>query len=285
MIIKFIMKNILIKDKKAFEQKLNKIKSDGKNNLHVIADFDKTLTKAIVKGQKTHTSIAQIREGNYLSEDYVKKSFALYDKYHPFEVNNKLSDEEKDRKMMEWWSSHLKLLVEEGMNRKVVDDIIKKKRILLRKCAEDFFKKLHEKNIPLLIFSAGIGDIIKGHLESEGLLYENIHIISNFFDYDKNGIVRGYKSKIIHAFNKDEFAIKGTKYFSMIKKRKNVILIGDSLGDIDMAKGIEHRVILKIGFLNKDIEKNKDVYERNYDALILNDGPMDFVVSILKEVL
>ena len=278
------MKNILIKNKKAFEQKLSKIKSEGKDNLHVICDFDKTLTKAIVKGQKTHTSIAQIREGNYLSEDYVKKSFALYDKYHPFEVNHKLSDEEKDRKMMEWWSMHIQLLVEEGMNRKVVEDIIKKKRILLRKGSEDFFKMLHEKNIPLLIFSAGIGDIIEGFLESEGLLYGNMHIISNFFDYDKKGIVKGYKSKIIHSFNKDEFAIKGTKYFGMIKERKNVILIGDSLGDADMAKGLEHEAILKIGFLNKNIEKNKDVYEKNFDAVILNDGPMDFVVSLIKSI-
>ncbi len=283
-VAKFIMKNILIKDKKTFEQKLNNIKSGGRDNLHVICDFDKTLTKAIVKGQRTHTSIAQIREGGYLSEDYVKKSFALYDKYHPFEVNNKLSDEEKDKKMMQWWSSHLKLLVEEGMNRGVVEDIIKKKRILLRKGAEDFFKELYKKNIPLLIFSAGVGDIIKGYLESEGLLYNNMHIISNFFNYDKKGIVRGYKSKIIHSFNKDEFAIKGIKYFDMIKERKNTILIGDSLGDIDMAKGLDHEVILKIGFLNKDIKKNKNIYERNYDALILNDGPMDFVVSMIKDI-
>jgi len=278
------MKNVLIKDKKSFEQKLNKIKSEGKDSLHVISDFDKTLTKAFVKGQKTHTSIAQIREGNYLSEDYVKKSFALYDKYHPFEINHKISDEEKDKKMMEWWSRHIRLLVKQGMNQKVVEDIIKKKRILLRKGAEDFFKKLYEKNIPLLIFSAGVGDIIEGHLESEGLLYNNIHIISNFFDYNKKGMVRGYKSKIIHAFNKDEFAIKGTKYFGMIKRRGNVILIGDSLGDVDMAKGLKHDVILKIGFLNKDIEENRDVYERNYDVVILNDGPMDFIVSMIESI-
>ncbi|NQU98035.1 hypothetical protein HQ533_01080, partial [Candidatus Woesearchaeota archaeon] len=204
--------------------------------------------------------------------------------YHPFEINHKLSDKEKDKKMMEWWSMHIQLLTEQGMNQKVVEDIIKKKRILLRKCAEDFFKELYKKNIPLLIFSAGIGDIIKGHLESEGLLYNNMHIISNFFNYDKKGNVRGYKSKIIHSFNKDEFAIKETKYFGMIKERKNVILIGDSLGDTDMAKGLEHETILKIGFLNKNIEKNKNIYEKNFDAVILNDGPMDFVVSMIKSI-
>ena len=58
----------------------------------------------------------------------------------------------------------------------------------------------------------------------------------------------------------------------------------DSLGDIDMAKGIEHKTMLKIGFLNKDIEENKDIYEKNFDVVILNDGPMDFVVSLIKNI-
>ncbi len=51
-----------------------------------------------------------------------------------------------------------------------------------------------------------------------------------------------------------------------------------------MAKGLEHEVILKIGFLNKNIEKNKNIYEKNFDAVILNDGPMDFVVSLIKDI-
>ena len=71
------MKNILIKDKENFEKKLRKIKEDGKANLHVIADFDKTLTKAIVKGQRTHSAMAQIRGGGYLTKDYAPRSMAI----------------------------------------------------------------------------------------------------------------------------------------------------------------------------------------------------------------
>ncbi|MBU4284105.1 MAG: hypothetical protein KJ968_03290, partial [Nanoarchaeota archaeon] len=64
-----------------------------------------------------------------------------------------------------------------------------------------------------------------------------------------------------------------------------MILLGDSLADLNMAQGIDYKTILKIGFLNEYIEKNKEEYKNNFDAVILNDGPMDFVVSILKEVL
>ncbi len=278
------MKEIIIKNKKDFEKKLSRIKKEGIKSLHVIADFDKTITKAKVKGQKTHTSIAQIREGNYLSEEYVKRSYDLYDKYHPFETNNSLSKTQINKKMVEWWQGHINLLVEQRMNKKVVEDIIKKKSIKLRKNADKLFSVLDEKKIPFLIFSAGVGDIIKGYLNSEGLLYENVHLISNFFDYNEYGYVKGYKSDIIHVYNKDELSLKKTPYFEKIKKRKNVILLGDNLGDADMANELIHETVLKIGFLNEDIEKNKKAYEEKFDAVILNDGPMDFVLSVIKSI-
>ncbi|MDD5086227.1 MAG: hypothetical protein PHV16_00575 [Candidatus Nanoarchaeia archaeon] len=278
------MKEIIIKNKKDFEKKLSKIKKDGIKTLHVISDFDKTITKAKVKGQKTHTSIAQIREGNYLSEEYVKRSYELYDKYHPFETNNSLSEKQINKKMMEWWQGHINLLVEQKMNKKIVNEIIRKKSIKLRKNADKLFGVLDEKKIPFLIFSAGVGDIIQGYLKSEQLLYKNIHIISNFFNYNKKGYVKGYTSNIIHAYNKDELSLKKTPYFEKIKKRKNVILLGDNLGDAEMANGLNHETVLKIGFLNEEVKKNVDAYKKSFDVLILNDGPMDFVLSVIKSI-
>lgn len=35
-----------------------------------------------------------------------------------------------------------------------------------------------------------------------------------------------------------------------LTERENVILLGDSLGDVSMSDGIPHGTILKIGFLN-----------------------------------
>ena len=183
--------------------------------------------------------------------------------------------------MQEWWSEHIKLISASGMNKEIIQDILKKYPNILRKSALEFFDLLKEKNIPLLIFSSGVGDIIKAYIEKEGKLYDNTNIIANFFDYDSSGNVLGYKSKIIHSFNKNETVIENKEN---LKERKNVILLGDSLGDIGMSAGIEHDTIIKIGFLNEKVEEHLEAFAEKYDVLILNDGTMDYILELIKKL-
>ena len=122
-------------------------------------------------------------------------------------------------------------------------------------------------------------------MEQEGRFHDNIHIIANFFDYDINGLVKGYKSGVIHTFNKNESQIRGHSYYNQIKFRENVILLGDGLGDVSMAEGLEHETIIRVGFLNENIEKHIVCFSACYDVLILNDGSMDYVNDLLKTVL
>lgn len=278
------MKDVYIIDAELLNKKISKIKRDGREKLHVVSDFDKTLTKAFVDGKKVHTGVAQIREGHYLTEDYSSKAFALHDEYYPIETADNISREIKGKKMHEWWSRHLDLMIKCRMNRAVIDDIIQKKKIKVRKNALELLDILHEKDIPLLIFSAGVGDIIENYLKYENKLYDNTHIISNFYKFDEDGKVIGYKSKIIHSLNKNEVQLKGTPYYNIIRERKNVILLGDSVDDLDMLHGIEHKEVIKIGFLNEDIEKNLKNYKENFDVLILNDGSMRYVTSLIKKI-
>ena len=57
--------------------------------------------------------------------------------------------------------------------------------------------------------------------------------------------------EIIHTFNKNESAIHSSDYFQNIRHRENLILLGDSIGDLKMAEGAENvENSLKIGFLN-----------------------------------
>jgi len=76
----FRMKNKIIKSD-SFEDILANFIKDGPKKLHVLADFDKTLTTALVGGQKVGSAIAQFRNGNYLTSDYSQKAFNLFDKY------------------------------------------------------------------------------------------------------------------------------------------------------------------------------------------------------------
>ena len=84
--------NIIISNEKELKEKIENIKKGGKEKLHVISDFDRTLTKCFVDGEKNPTMIAYIRNGNYLTPDYSQKAHALFDKYHPIEISSNINE-------------------------------------------------------------------------------------------------------------------------------------------------------------------------------------------------
>lgn len=278
------MKEIYIKNQEELNKKINQIKQDGLNSLHIVSDWDRTLTKSFYKNKRTQTTFGQLREGGYLGEDYVKQAFDLHAKYYPIEKSKEIPKQEKLKKMKEWWETHLQLLIDKGMDKSVINELIQKKSIIARRGISEFMNILHQHNIQLLIFSAGLGDIIQEFLKSEKILFPNMHIISNFYKFDSNGKAVGYKNDIIHVFNKDEAHIKNNPYYNQIKQRTNVILIGDSVEDCDMIKGLNHKTTIKIGFLSENIEENLDSFKKEYDIIILDDGPMDYINDLIKNI-
>ena len=64
----------------------------------------------------------------------------------------------------------------------------------------------------------------------------------------------GFKGDLIHVFNKNENAVHKSDYFEKLMKRDNILLLGDSVGDLRMAEGaIKCSNILTIGFLNDKV--------------------------------
>ena len=47
-----------------------------------------------------------------------------------------------------------------------------------------FFDELKKYDIPVLIFSAGIGDIIEEILRQQSTIHDNMHIVSNYMKFD-----------------------------------------------------------------------------------------------------
>ena len=160
-------------------------------------------------------------------------------------------------------------------------------KIELREGCLEFLDFLHKRNIPLVIMSsAGLGyESISMYLEKNNHLYNNTHIISNEFIWDKNDYAVGIKEPIIHAMNKDETLIKNFPAFKIIKNRRNVLLLGDNLEDIGMISGFNYKNLIKIGFLNENVEKNLEHYKKVYDILMLNDQGINYVNKILREIL
>ena len=67
--------------------------------------------------------------------------------------------------MDEWCKTHINLFYEYGITERAINIVIEKNLLKFREGAKEYIEFLHKNNIPLIIVSAGIGDIIKGFLE------------------------------------------------------------------------------------------------------------------------
>jgi 5'-nucleotidase len=279
--------NIVISDSEKLEKIKKSIRKGEAEDFFVLSDFDRTLTKAFVDGENNPSFISILRDGNFLTADYAQKAHALYNKYRPIEIDPNMKKEEKEKAMQEWWNTHFDLLIKSGLNKNDLEKVVDSGKVKFREGFGEFSDFLNKRNTPLIIISSsGVGgEVIFMYLEKAGKLYDNTHILSNSYEWDKNGKAITVKKPIIHAMNKNGELIKSSPFFKMIKKSKNILLLGDSLDDIDMVKGLDFKNLIKISFLNENIEECLDKYKASYDIIALNDSPMFFVNNLLKEMI
>jgi|ETNmetMinimDraft_2_1059921.scaffolds.fasta_scaffold26468_1 5'-nucleotidase len=279
--------NIIISNPEEFEKKKKEFISGGVGKLHVLSDFDKTLTRATYSGNRAGSVISHLRNGKYLSEDYAERAHELFDKYHPIEIDPNIKWREKNEKMDKWWRAHKELLIESGFNKGIVvscvKEMIDEKYPEFRGGVVGFLKSLDENKIPLIVMTASLGDLVSEFMEQNSALSNNVHVIGNKFEYDENGEAVSFK-KIIHVLNKHEMEIKDLEIYSELVDKRNVLLLGDNVGDVKMVEGFEYDNLIKVGFLNENVEKSVDDFKRNYDVVIIGDGDFEFVNGLLGEM-
>jgi len=279
--------NVLIPNPQKIEQAKKQWRADGCDKLHVLADFDRTLTRAFVDGQQSPTVIGQIRNNNYLSPEYIREAHELYEHYAPIEQDPYLSNEKKNIAMREWWSTHFTLLVKSGLTKKIMDEITEKRTLQLREGTNELLDWLNAKNIPIIIMSAAPGYMLKKYLSNENRLYKNVHIIANEMQFNDQGNFIGITEPIIHSLNKYEVILKDFPIFKEVESRNNVILLGDQIDDVGMVTGFNYKTLLKIGFLNeRPEEKNEErkrQYLENYDIVLIGDPGLEYINKLLKE--
>ncbi|MDD5433056.1 MAG: hypothetical protein PHE77_00120 [Candidatus Pacebacteria bacterium] len=280
------MENVIITNQEKFEQIKAAMKKSGANSLHVLADFDRTLTKMFVNGKKVWSLMGVLRETDILPQEYNINTQELFNYYQPMEADPLSAKEEKKKLMDEWWTKAFSLMIEFGFNKSHLQKIINAKMIAFREQAGDFFNILKHKNIPLVVMSAsGVGEAIKLTFEQNNFLFDNIFIISNSFEWSEQGVAIKPKLPIIHSLNKDETLVADfPEIFTKVKNRKNVILLGDNAEDVAMVEGFEYDNLIKIGFLNENVEENLELYKQNFDVIITHDGSMEFINELLLEI-
>lgn len=255
---------------------INNFIKDGKEKLHILTDFDGTLTKQYVNGEEVPSAMSILRNSNYISKDYAEKAHALANFYKKIEDDVNYPADKKKKEMEKWWSRHFELLIKSGLNKNHLRQVSLDKRLQFREGVKEFTELLYKNKIPLVIMSSsGIGEVIPMLFERERIIYSNIHIITNYFKWDKQENAIGISS-IIHCMNKDEVEIKNHSFYNLIKNRKNVILLGNSLDDLGMITGFDYNSLLKIGFLK---EKNK-----NFDICLSENDSFDYINNLMRKI-
>lgn len=271
------MGHVLIADEVALQDKIAQLQSQAKNEqLCVVSDWDRTLTKARTEDGQDATSYSVIAHGAYLGEAYRVEMDRLYAQYRPIEISQTISHREKQKAMHDWWMAALAMMQKYELTEDIIEDIAIRDFMRLRDGSIDLFKILADREIPLLILSAGIGNVISKFLNVRSLLTANVTVTANKLIFDTHGVVAGYCEPVIHSFNKAGHAST---------PRGCVLLIGDTIEDAQMVNDAQANCIIRVGFLNDAIEENRAAYLCTYDVVICDDESMAPVIELLRSSL
>lgn len=241
--------------------KLEKLKIN-KNNVYLVIDFDKTITS---KESPDSWAIS----GSLLGKKFIKEMDELYLRYRPIELNYQITIEEKEREMIKWYEKCMHLYYKYHLTKENLKKAIEQSDLSFRKGAKEFLQKANEFNIPIIILSAGIGNVIKKFLKDNNCYYDNIYIISNFIEFDENGEMKKFdNSKMVHTLNKSMKGKLPPYYIEKLKNKIYKILLGDLKEDENMIEKEEWDTTLKIGILENETEEMIKTYKQVFDIVL-----------------
>ena len=168
--------------------------------------------------------------------------------------------------------------------------------IFLRNGISEFINIKRELEIPLLVVSGGIGDVVRGsievNLDKNGHTLEDMkpfNIVSNLGEYEGEKLSY-FNVPHVHTMNKAGHVKKFIDLQRHLDEeshhhlRGNIIVMGDVVEDIEMVKQLSYDNILKIGFLN-NMTADAHLYEKfqeAYDIIVHKDGNLWIVISIIE---
>lgn len=260
---------------------INKEKIDISNmwddkNIYILTDFDRTITSA-----DSYVSWDILSKNNLVSNDYIIEVNNLYKRYRPIEINENLSEEIRSKHMIDWWNEEIKLFFKYGLTEDIINEASANMDLIsFRDGGKEFLKNMKDRNIPVIIISAGIGNFIEKFLEHNNCYFDNIFVLSNFLKFYENHII-GFNSDIIHSLNKNVVSLPNN-IKDLLDLRNNIILMGDNVADINMVKYNDRDNALKIGFLEENVDINKNVFLDNFDVVCTNNTSFNDLSNIVK---
>lgn len=279
----------LFASREVFTRKAQRIVADGPEHLQILLDFDRTITRYRMPGGKVAETSYGIIEG-VASPACKQQLKSLFEKYHAIEFDPSLSIEEKLPHMQKWYELAHLVFMEDKITKAAIAQACRESGDILRPGVREIFDLSRSLNIPLVVFSAGMGNVIVEVLQSlYGPLPPNLHVISNWMLFsEESGAVCGFTEPLIHMFNKDERHLRNIPGLAeQLAARNNAILCGDSVGDVRMGSGLPHTgEVLRIGLVN-DAGATPGLleqYRAAFDEVLVDDPALTDIVHMLQRM-
>ncbi|CAI2371953.1 unnamed protein product [Moneuplotes crassus] len=276
------------------EEKIRNIIKDGIDTVQILADFDMTLTRDRVGGEKASSCFGALTHSGLLSDEYVEKNKKNYEKYRPIEKDPHLDLQEKEALMEEWWEKECDDIINEGPSHEDFMKMASSCKIYFRNGISELLEI--RKDVPMLVVSAGIGEIIKASFEvltndidTNLSSLKNFSIVSNLGVYEDSKIV-AFNQPLVNVMNKSSHVKKFIDAQKELDEenhhhlRGNIIVMGDVIEDLRMIDEISYDNIIKVGFLNNlEVDSHlEEVYEKHFDIIIQHDGNLYPIISLLQ---
>lgn len=251
------------------KEKLNVIKLN-KNNFYVLIDFDRTITEA-----KSFSAWRVLYYSELLGKEFKQKYAKIHEET---ELSKSESNEAKQKAFEQRFMAYMDLLRDCHFNKDILEKAVEKTDLTLRDGAEEFFRKMYENNIPVIIISSSIKNVIEEYLKQNHVYYDNIYIYAN--DLDMNGKKENDVTNVT-PYNKDKIEFS-KELKKNIKDKKYILLLGDIPDDVNMVSKEKLNHTITIGFLEKDIEANLEKYNKTFDIVLTNHASFNDVLEIIE---
>ncbi|HLZ14784.1 MAG TPA: HAD-IB family phosphatase [Candidatus Saccharimonadales bacterium] len=218
---------LLYADRKAAQIKLDHFSAGGAAKLHIVFDFDRTLT-VNHSGSNDDVTTWSILQRHLPPAGHAVYQ-QLYEHYRALELARSLTREHAAT----WTMRILDLFAAHNLDLVAVErDFLSKATI--RPGTKELFELCRHADIPTVIISAGIRQIIELWTRAFGL--NPTIILASSLQLDDNQRTIGWdKGSLIHIMNKNE--ADHPDLTRLRSERPHTLLIGDGLKDAEMASG------------------------------------------------
>jgi len=263
--------------------KVARLRAAGARELQVIMDFDHTLTRFVLPDGRAAPMCHDVVERSPLMPT------AFHDGYAKLWADQDVALKEKNWNWEEWWRRSHQLMLDHGLCRAWLPEMIRASGLACRSGCKELFKLLEAHDVPSLVVSAGLTPVIREVLAAEGVPTHDLRVLANDMQFDEDsGVLSSFSEPPLHSHAKDSVGFRLADYFAGIARR-HVVILGDSVSDCDCLvniPGIDETI--RVGFFNRARGVDRSKYEDVYDLVLTNEGLQaaeDLNLSLVLELL